>query len=185
MRSCKKYFSRRDGLQPMRVMAIDPGNEQSAYVIYDSISHEIHDKGKALNDKVLAWIEPAVACEVECVVIEMIASYGMPVGATVFDTCVWIGRFYQVAAELCPVTLLYRREVKMHLCGKTTANDSHIRQSIIDMFPPTGGGKTPQIGIKAKPGPLYGCAADEWAALGVALTFCSIDPLIQRKETCA
>ena len=59
----------------------------------------------------------------------------------------------------------------MHLCNSVRAKDSNVRQALLDRFPATGGGKTPQIGTKSKPGPLYGFSKDMWAALGVALTF--------------
>lgn len=42
--------------------------------------------------------------------------------------------------------------------------------ALLDLFPRTGGGATPQIGTKAKPGPLYGVSSHAWAALGVAVT---------------
>ena len=58
----------------------------------------------------------------------------------------------------------------MHLCGNNSAKDSNVRQALIDRFPRSGGGKTPQIGTKGDPGPLYGIKKDEWAALGVAIT---------------
>jgi len=59
----------------------------------------------------------------------------------------------------------------MNLCGVMKAKDGNIRQALIDRFPATGGGKIPQIGTKAKPGPLYGFSRDKWAALAVAVTF--------------
>ena len=43
-------------------------------------------------------------------------------------------------------------------------------QALLDLFPRTGGGATPQIGTKGKPGPLYGVSSHAWAALGVAVT---------------
>src|SRR5678809_428964 len=87
--------------------------------------------------------------------IEMIASYGMAVGREVFETCLWIGRFVQAARG--EHTLVYRRDVKMHLCGNNAARDSNIRQALIDRFGP---GKDKAIGRKALPGPLYGVSAD-------------------------
>ncbi len=100
--------------------------------------------------------------------IEMIACYGMPVGADTFDTCVWIGRF--IEASNTDPALVYRKDVKMHLCHTMRAKDANIRQALLDLFPATGGGKTPQVGTKKQPGPLFGVKSHVWAALAVAVT---------------
>jgi hypothetical protein len=94
--------------------------------------------------------------------IEMIASYGMAVGAEVFETCVWIGRL--VAAWAGPHTFVHRREVKLHLCGDSRAKDANIRQALIDRYGP---GKERAIGKVKAPGPLYGVTADQWSAVAV------------------
>jgi hypothetical protein len=54
--------------------------------------------------------------------------------------------------------------------GNQRAKDPNIRQALLDIFPGTGGGATPQIGTKAKPGPLYGVTSHAWSALAVAIT---------------
>ena len=101
--------------------------------------------------------------------IEMIASYGMPVGAEVFETCCWIGRFEQVLyGETQRVQRVFRREVKLELCNTNRATDANVRQALIDLYGP---GKRAAVGLKASPGPLYGFKKDMWAALGVAVTF--------------
>ena len=101
----------------------------------------------------------------------MIASYGMPVGEETFNTCVWIGRFVQAAmpieADLIPLL-----DVKMALCHDSRAKDANIRRAILDLYPATGCGKTPQVGTKKKPGPLYGVKSHSWAALAVGQTWC-------------
>lgn len=102
---------------------------------------------------------------VDALAIEMIASYGMPVGREVFETCVWIGRFIEAWGG--PYTLVYRKDVKLHLCGQPRAKDSNIRQALIDRY----GGKDRAVGKKATPGPLYGVSADVWSALAIAVTF--------------
>ncbi len=149
----------------MFVVAVDPGPEFSAYVCMSRdaegddvlISH-----GKLPNPLLLGHIH----AETNTVkfVIEMVASYGMPVGAEVFETCFWIGRFWEVAlTKGMECTKIYRKDVKLHLCNAPRANDASIRQALIDRFGPPG--------TKKKPGMLYGLNNDIRAALAVAVTF--------------
>jgi hypothetical protein len=146
--------------QDYRILAIDPGTTESAYVSY--MNGDFHAE-KVTNAELLELVRGLVYCDV--IVIEMIASYGMAVGAEVFETCTWIGRFEEAAKV--PTVRMFRREVKLNLCNSPRANDSNIRAAIIDRF----GGKEVAIGRKSSPGPLYGITADRWAALAVALTF--------------
>lgn len=154
-----------------RIIAIDPGNEKSAFVIYkdgDIATFGILDNHRMLEN--IAYRSYPYYCE--RLAIEMVASYGMPVGKTVFETCLWIGRFIQKWGCDDACTKIYRKiDVCMHLCHSTRAKDSNIRQAILDKYPGTGGGKTPQVGTKSKPGPLYGIKADIWSALAIAITY--------------
>jgi hypothetical protein len=92
----------------------------------------------------------------------------MAVGKEVFDTCVWVGRFLEHWRVTKPspieanVELIYRREVKLHICGNPRAKDANIRQALIDKFG--------VVGSKNNQGPLYGVKSHAWAALGVAVT---------------
>ena len=140
------------------ILSIDPGSEQSAYVVLDD-KYEILEFDKIDNDSIVEMLFRLQSNYT--VIIEMIASYGMPVGAEVFDTCVWIGRFMQ--ASNCPVELVYRKEVKLNLCGVTRAKDSNIIQALKDRF----GDK----GTKKNPGKLYGIKADCWQALALGVTY--------------
>lgn len=155
------------------IIAIDPGNEQSAFVLFDG--ERVVDHGKQYNAELLRWmrastvIRPAqswLTGEQPTVAIEMIASYGMPVGREVFETCLVIGRLVEICKShgVSP-ELVYRQQVKLHHCKSTKANDATIRQALIDRF----GGKETAIGRKKTPGPLYGIHADEWSALAIAL----------------
>lgn len=159
------------------ILAIDPGNERSAAVVLNDESRPVEfwiepNQEVLRRVKALSSIWPMrhvpnqpVHLQPVHLAIEMIASYGMPVGAEVFDTCVWIGRFVQ--AWSAPYTLVYRRDVKMFLCGNNAAKDSNIRQALIDRY----GGKERAIGKKKAPGPLYGIHEDVWAALAVGVTW--------------
>jgi len=139
------------------IIAIDPGNEQSAMVWLkdgEIARHEILDNEGLVQS--LLYIGDTKETDV---VIEMVASYGMPVGKTIFSTCVWIGRFIQA----CPLTvnLVYRKDIKLHLCNSMRAKDSHVRQALIDRFG--------EPGTKKNPGLTYGVHKDEWSALAVAV----------------
>ena len=140
------------------ILSIDPGNINSAYIVLNE-DYSIVEFNKVCNDdmlEILLFLNKNYK-----LVIEMIASYGMPVGQEVFDTCVWIGRFMQ--ASHCPVELVYRKEVKLNICGNVRAKDSNIIQALKDRF----GDK----GTKANPGKLYGIKADCWQALALGVTY--------------
>ena len=157
------------------LMAIDPGDTQSAWVIYDLGIKRVVVAALEPNEQLLTRLAHPSKEIFGCVppdvlVIEMVASYGMPVGRTIFDTVVWIGRFYEAWARSRADTwsqLLTRKSVKMHLCGSTKAKDSNIAQAIFDRY---GGDSKRAKGTKKAPGPLYGFHGDMFAALAVAIT---------------
>ena len=143
------------------VLAIDPGSSQSAWLRYDGARPQ--GFGITANDILVRALRTGGLPDV--VVIEKVESYGMAVGAEVFDTVLWSGRFAEVAHRV-PVVMLPRRAVKLALCGDSRAKDANIRQALIDRF-----GGPAAVGRKASPGPLYGISRDVWSALAIAVTY--------------
>lgn len=158
----------------MRILAIDPGPEQSAWCLYDTdiglpIEWATEPSRPMCDALALRTSDSAVRTRPDVLVIEGIASYGMPVGAEVFSTCIIIGRLWQAWRTLHgDPELIYRLEVKTHLCHSAKASDSNIRQALIDRFGP---GKEKAIGLKNSPGPLYKMDEHCRSALAVALTY--------------
>jgi hypothetical protein len=157
------------------IFAIDPGNEESAFVLYGPSSRTIANKGTVPNAAMLQIVTSVAKDPLAVCAIEMIASYGMAVGAEIFETVYWIGRFAERWSAVAGVDAarVFRRAVKLHLCGTSTAKDANVRQALIDMFGP---GKGRAIGKKATPGPLFGVSGDQWSALAVAVTFAAGRP---------
>lgn len=158
----------------MLLLAIDPGNKESGYVVvdvYEGKIQKILDRGKLKNKDILERIR--WDCHgITDVAIEMVASYGMAVGATVFDTCVWIGRFMQQVKTFIPnadMHRIYRKDEKIELCGSMKAKDSNIRQALVDIYAP--GEPNFGKGTKEKPGFFYGFKSDIWQAFAVAHTY--------------
>lgn len=150
----------------MKLLAIDPGNVQSAFVVVDE-NYTIHYKEKNENQLVLEQMQ---GFSPDKVVIEKITSYGMAVGREVFDTCIWIGRFSQAAIALgIPVEYILRQEEKLAICHNPKAGDTNIRRALIDRFAKHDlkNGK----GTKKNPDLFYGFKADIWAAFAVAVTY--------------
>ena len=151
----------------MKLLAIDPGCDKSAWVIMDSDTYQPVAFGKENNDMLLGRI---AEIEADSAVIEMVASYGMAVGREVFETCLWIGRFIEALARvrLLPEQV-YRRDEKLALCGDSRAKDANIRRALIDRFArhDRKNGK----GTKSKPDWFYGFRADIWQAYAVGVTW--------------
>lgn len=158
----------------MIVFSIDPGPTQSAFVLYDRVKPTCF--GKFSNDVILDAIQRRDwATNPDVLIVEQVAAMGMAVGAEVFETVFWSGRFVEAWGGAWD--RVKRHEVKMHLCGNMRAKDANIRQSIVDRY----GGKDAAIGRKANPGPLYGLSGDCWSALAVAITYSERDQ--SRKAT--
>lgn len=153
-------------METKRILAIDPGNTESAFVLMDGYSPL--QFGKIQNADLLNMIQNTD--EWERTVIEMVACYGMPVGREVFETCVWIGRF-SMASELTerPVDYIYRMEEKMAICHDSKAKDSNIRQGLVDRFAQHDfkSGK----GTKKNPDYFYGFFKDVWSAFAVGFAY--------------
>ena len=149
------------------MFAIDPGNEQSAYCVMND-EYKLLEFNKLPNKDVMNIMLNRLST-IDEVVIERVASYGMPVGREVFETCEWIGRFAQEAEKKVSVNYIYRRDEKLYLCFDSKAKDSNIRAALIERFAKHDfkNGR----GTKTNPDYFYGVKADVWAALAVCITF--------------
>lgn len=151
------------------LLAIDPGNTESGWVVIDAATCEPTAFGKTTNDELLLALQLTSLGTIPVAVIEMVASYGMAVGADVFQTCVWVGRFQQTLADRTghEPALVKRLPVKVHHCHSAKANDSNVRQALVDRFAP--GQPNHGKGTKAAPGFFHGFAADIWQAMALAV----------------
>tara|TARA_R100000951_G_C2616333_1_gene172908 strand:- start:273 stop:944 length:672 start_codon:yes stop_codon:yes gene_type:complete len=158
------------------VCAIDVGTVKSGYVIGRALPSglfEISKCGIVSNNEILDLFYQDDSFD--AIAMENFQSMGMSVGKSVFDSCIWLGRFIQEARRshpALPVWLLHRTTVKSEICGSSRAKDKNVRQAIIDLYPAgNGGGKCPQIGLAKQKGMLYGVSSHMWSALGVAISF--------------
>ena len=153
------------------ILAIDPGNVESGWVVIDVGTRRPLMFGKTPNIELRdrLWTSARTVITADRAVIEMIASYGMAVGSEVFDTCVWIGRFYtafEVHTDTEP-ELVKRAPVKLHHCHTSKAKDSNITQALVDRF--AAGEPNHGKGTNAAPGWFHGFRADIWQAYALAV----------------
>lgn len=141
------------------ILAIDPGPEKSAFVLWDGDRVIMADEME--NAALLQRFDLAgFAAGPPLMLIEKVESFGMAVGAEVFETVFWSGRFAQMwAARGGKVERRGRMKVKMHHCHSSRAKDSNIRAAILDKYP---------AGTKREPGPAFGITSHKMAAFALA-----------------
>ena len=168
------------------ILGIDPGNMESAYCLCDINLEPLQfDKVKNfepcdsivsgqrdlfLNEIWMALGREDATRENTIVAIENIESFGMPVGRSVLDTCIYIGelkRTFDIHGY--PVCFIYRHEEKMAICHSAKANDATIKQALVDRFAP--GEKNYGKGTKDRKGFFYGFKADVWSSFAIATTY--------------
>lgn len=138
----------------MKILAIDPGTAESAWVIYDPKEKTVLQFGQEPNKELLRRIHQFGPRFGIVMVIEMIKSYGNVMGDSVIETCVWIGRFIQAWGG--EYEKLPRKSVVTQLCNNPRAKDSNVRRALLDRF-----GKVKCAGIKN----------DMWSAFAVGVAW--------------
>lgn len=128
------------------ITAIDPGTDQSAILKFDG--KKVWDAEMLPNTELLNRVRQGRFVNLA---VEMIASYGMPVGRETFETVLLIGRImeaqrtYWGGAGQGETRLVYRKDVKMWLCGSMKAKDGNLKQALVDRH---GGDSVAVGGIK-------------------------------------
>jgi hypothetical protein len=170
----------------MKLLAIDPGSTQSAYVVVDTnqgLAPVWFDKIR--NEELLELPHLTTA---DHIAIEQVGHYGtgMPAGKDVFDTCIWLGRYWQKAltrplahdvvgdipigppSEPPTIDLVLRKTVVTHICGSSKAGDPHVIQALVDRFGRAEHGRHGK-GVKDNPGWFFGFAGDVWQCYALAV----------------
>jgi len=157
----------------MKVIAIDPGTTDSAMVVMDAETLKPEQLYLEDNEMIRHLLYNMEFDWYDRLVIEMVASYGMPVGREVFETCVWIGMFTEIGLRKLRngnrPHYVYRKDEKLHICGSSKANDATIRRALIDRF--ADHDLKFGRGTKKNPDWFYGFRQDLWAAYAVGLTY--------------
>lgn len=186
-----------------RILAIDPGNVQSAFVLLSLVDRRPLNFGKIDNWELRASLANGDIPSFGTLVSEFPRPRGQLASKELFDTAAWIGVFEEVVRSNRPtveIERMDRKDVKMTLCEHPRAKDPQIRQALIDLY----GGETVAIGGKKcskckgkgwfgagrptcdqckgkkwdqPPGPLNGISQDVWQALGVGVTWIEIRKL--------
>lgn len=185
-------------------MSVDPGNKKSGWLRYKLSSTavggiRIVDHGVEEND--ILFLD-CTKLEHVHLAIETPKPRGMPTAAEEMDTLIFAGGLTRMWGYLGigPWSMVFRQDVKVHLCGAAQARDVNVRQALIDRF----GGDTAMTGLKCSackgkgwlgrgrqpcpacngskweqaPGELYGFASHAWSALAVACYWADKKPMI-------
>lgn len=141
----------------LKVCGIDPGTEQTALVIWNGKA--VLDKRLIPNQNVIDYLATVSCAAVAC---EHMQCYGMAVGKEVFETCYWIGKYWEVCDLMgLEWQRVYRSDVKSYWCHSPRASDSNVHAAIVDRLGAPGRKKTPGV--------TYGITKDLWSALAIAV----------------
>jgi len=122
------------------ILAIDPGNMESAYVVWNPNTNRMVDKdwvgNKDLKNSLFVNQVRNNELNIGPVLIETVSSYGMAVGQETFDTAIWTGIFKEFFENLGhPVHLIFRMTVKMHHCHSLRkVNDAAVNKVLVDKY---------------------------------------------------
>ena len=143
----------------VKYTAIDPGEKSSGIVVLEN--NRLIFAGDITNEAVIPYIPGS-----DRVLVEWIRRYeNSSAGETTFRTCQMCGDIRNecrhAGAEYFEMT---RPDVVIELIGRTRGvSKAIVARAAMDYFPRTGGGKTPVVGTKKQPGPLFLLKGNEHA----------------------
>lgn len=151
----------------MKILAIDPGPTQSAWVFWDTEKHDFcdyprttgfPDKGIRSNEELLCWLSIEANdgfCPIELVAIETPQNYGVAIGRTTFETLMMVGMLRAILEDMLTYKLYGRPTIKGQIGGRT---DAEIHSSLRMRY-----------GEARKGEKLEGVKKDIWSALALAV----------------
>jgi hypothetical protein len=143
------------------IIGIDPGESNSGYCIIERVDGRpnILEAGNISNEALKLFLLTRSA-NIDLVAIEKIVGMGQTVGASTFNTCIWIGRFMECTTA--PHKLIRRDDLKKFTCGKRTrVNDSQIRSAVLKILE--------KYGYTSKELNKIGVTSHAWQATAVAI----------------
>lgn len=150
----------------MLIMGVDPGPNQSACAIWNTLNQQIVNYGQYPNNEFRTIVKNFNHNNcVDICVIEDMAFYGKVQNRESFETLKFIGRLQEIF--LNNHSLVYFPDIAYHFCNsRRGVKTSHINAVLTDRF----GGK----GTKKKPGLLWGIREHIWSALAVCIYWADI-----------
>ena len=139
----------------MKIIAIDPGPEKSAWVMWNTDTHDFYGARMGIDLLSDSVYGAHIDVQADLVAIEFPQSYGINAGLSLFLTAYRAGRLAEVLSGVAPVALYGRPSVKGQIGGR---NDAEIRRSL-----------QMRHGEAKKGKKLYGVKSDIWAALALAV----------------
>ena len=163
------------------ILSIDPGTEHSGWVLTQGFT--VLDSGNEWpNDQTQQLIHTVhwdvLLIEEITVAFAVKLPNGRPgsIGKSTLRTQFWAGVFFAhglIAAPESTIQLLSRSIVSSYYrpAGRTKAKDADVSRAVRQRYHATGGGASPHVGTKGKPGPLFGVSGHAWQALGNTVFF--------------
>lgn len=152
----------------MLILAIDPGTEQSGWVLYYP-GGAVHDADVWSNEQILTALHRCTMsggsgpfAHATVFALEVIRARGEPTSNAAYDTLIWCGRFIEAWRTPKDVMRIDRAHVKIFVCGRSNVKDANVNAGLREMVG--------QKGTKKNPGPTFHVSSHAWAALGVAVT---------------
>ncbi len=175
----------------MKILAIDPGNIETGFCVWNSKTEKMVTKDYINNKLFLQNLDNKITTDwgVEDVIIEMFSSYGGSFGQTSIDSCVFIGMLKEKLEWDHKVVLVFRQTIKMHHCKTLRGvNDGAVNCILREKYGEDNTKKKPNEVYWNKEVEKFGgrkwMNGDIWSSMAIATWYCEPkdNPLANPKD---